>query len=165
MATEPPDDHGANIDEEFQKKMEELLKANLQLENEPVEEIKKALDPDEIQKLSVPEGEAEATIEEIDREFQEKMAALNARADSFKQTQESKKQAAQKAMKEDQDSSKGLAVGLAVAYTLIGVPLFFIGAGYLLDNAMKTHFFVNWGALIGSVGGLAAAIVILNRQN
>lgn len=97
-------------------------------------------------------------------DFDERLKDLEARADAAKQRRTVKANTERRKMESDAESNRGLGIGLTVAYAIIGVPLFGIGIGFALDNAMGTQVYRGVGALIGSVAGIVGAVVILNRQ-
>ena len=65
----------------------------------------------------------------------------------------------------DAKANKGLGVGLAIAYTLLGLPMVGLGVGYLLDRALGATLWKGVGTLVGAVAGIAFAVVVLNREN
>ena len=65
----------------------------------------------------------------------------------------------------DAKANKGLGVGLAIAYTLLGLPMVGLGVGYLLDRALGATAWKGVGTLVGAVAGIAFAVLMLNREN
>lgn len=59
---------------------------------------------------------------------------------------------------------RGLAVGISVAYTIIGLPLGFFAIGALIDYFTDSNLFKAAFVLIGSIVGLGFGIFILNRH-
>ncbi|MGV3615791.1 MAG: hypothetical protein ACO1SV_10700 [Fimbriimonas sp.] len=96
-------------------------------------------------------------------DFDERLRDLEARAEAAKQRRQGKASAEQRKIEREADSNRGLGVGLTVAYAIIGVPLFGILVGWLVDRSMGTDLFKGLGALLGSIVGVAGAVFILNR--
>lgn len=97
-------------------------------------------------------------------DFDDRLKDLEARADAAKNRRADKARTEKRRMESDAESNRGLGIGLTVAYAIIGVPLFGIGLGYLADNAAGTNIYRGVGALLGSIVGIAGAVIILNRQ-
>ena len=66
---------------------------------------------------------------------------------------------------DDAKASKGLGIGLSIAYTLLGLPMVGLGVGFLLDRLLGTTAWKGIGTVAGAVGGIAFAVMILNREN
>lgn len=96
--------------------------------------------------------------------FDERMADLEKRATEAKIAREAKRVEVQRTLKSDQDSAKGLGIGLAIAYTMIGLPIFGYGVGYFVDQSSGGTQAKGIGVLIGSILGIFMAVVILNRH-
>jgi F0F1-type ATP synthase assembly protein I len=64
----------------------------------------------------------------------------------------------------DGKAAKGLGVGLAIAYALIGLPLVGAGVGYLLSRALGGPW-VAIGAVGGFVGGIGFALFVNGRES
>ena len=65
----------------------------------------------------------------------------------------------------DPETSRGMGLGLAAAYAIIGLP--FLGAllGWLADRAAGTpNVFTMLGVLFGGILGIAHAVRLSNRQ-
>ena len=65
----------------------------------------------------------------------------------------------------DAKANKGLGIGLAIAYALLGLPMVGLGVGYLLDRALDATAWKGVGTLVGAVAGIAFAVLMLNREN
>lgn len=63
----------------------------------------------------------------------------------------------------DAGSYLGLGVGLSVAYTLVGCSLVGWGLGWLADRGSGAFLFQAIGALVGSIAGLVASILLIVR--
>lgn len=97
-------------------------------------------------------------------DFDDRLRDLEARAQAAKDRRETKARTEARRIASDAESHRGLGIGLTVAYAIIGVPLFGILVGYALDSAAGTNVYKGLGALLGSILGIAGAVIILNRQ-
>jgi F0F1-type ATP synthase assembly protein I len=97
-------------------------------------------------------------------EYEARLRALEEKIDQAKTQRAAKQRADERRLQSDSESHRGLGIGLTVAYTIIGLPLFGIGVGYLLDRSLGTQTYQGIGALVGSVLGVVGAIVVLNRH-
>ncbi len=65
----------------------------------------------------------------------------------------------------DAESTRGLGVGLTIAYAIIGVPLVGFGAGWLLDRAMGGGtLWQALGTVFGAVAAIAYAVKVTSRD-
>jgi F0F1-type ATP synthase assembly protein I len=65
----------------------------------------------------------------------------------------------------DPETSRGMGLGLAAAYAIIGLP--FVGAllGWLVDRSLGTpNIFIMVGVILGGILGIAHAVRLSNRQ-
>ena len=111
--------------------------------------------------------------EEADRiaqEFESKIRDLEAKAASAK-GRATERDVTPKLSPEKQTSSsslsanRGLAFGLQLSYTLVGVPIAFFGVGWLIDRSRGGNTWQTWLGLIGFGIAVAYTITLLNRQN
>ena len=63
----------------------------------------------------------------------------------------------------DQETARGMGVGLSAAYAIIGLPLVGAGLGWLLDRALNTSFCIVVGVIAGLVFGMWHAVQLSNR--
>ena len=98
-------------------------------------------------------------------EFDEKLHALEAKAQAMKQRRESQKVQAEKEIKSVQDANQGLGMGMTIAYTIIGMPLVGGFLGLLLNKATGGTAWLPLCAMIGMFGGLGVAIYLLYKKN
>ena len=75
----------------------------------------------------------------IDEEMDRKMSDIHERANRLKEAQEQKRVQAERQTRVDAEANKGLGLGFAVAYTIIGVPLLGALVGYLIDRSRGTN--------------------------
>lgn len=66
-------------------------------------------------------------------------------------------------IKSDRESSRGLAIGLHAAYTMMGTPVFFFFIGKAIDWKLGGVFWQSWLTLVGAGLGFAVGIWQLNR--
>lgn len=112
-----------------------------------------------------PSVEAKAKGDKIDDEFGERLRALENKARTHKLIRDNRNQETERKQLSDGESARGLGVGLSVAYTIIGLPLAGVVIGWLVDQRLGTQTFRSLGVLLGSVFGIAAALLILSRSN
>ena len=93
-------------------------------------------------------------------EIDDRLAEQKARLTRARRKHESSK--AQSLL--DPETSRGMGLGLAAAYGIIGLPLVGAGCGWLVDRALGTTFVVAIGVVLGLVGGMFYAIQLSNRQ-
>ena len=98
-------------------------------------------------------------------EFDEKMHELEARLAKVREEREGKKSKEEKMTVSDAADSRGLGIGLSIAYTFIGMPLFGALAGWLLDRALGTTFLLGALTVIGMALGVFYMIKVMNRSN
>ena len=67
-----------------------------------------------------------------------------------------------KALKEDNRHARSLAMGMTIAYVIIGFPMVGIGLGYLFDWHFRTHYGVAVGVLGGTTLGMILGIRMAN---
>lgn len=101
---------------------------------------------------------------ELDEEFDERMQKLEEKAAAHRAMRENVKKEEARKTKSDREAAKGLGIGLSVAYTIIGLPVFGYGVGWLIARQTGSTTVAGFGMLIGAVLGIAAAILMLNRH-
>jgi hypothetical protein len=116
--------------------------------------------------------QTEASLEEfrekasaIDKDFAERLAHLEARADSVREKREQIARTTAKQLKSSGEDAKGLGIGLTIAYSFIGCPIvgYLIGLG--IEKGGGPQFSKDWGAVIGIVVGFFAMIILVKREN
>lgn len=118
---------------------------------------------DEIEKTS---DEAKKKLDQIDEDFELRLKEFDDRTSAAKKVREQKEHHIRVEQAKDRESSKGLAVGLSAAYTIIGTPVGFWLIGKLVDN--MTNSPNKWSPgfmLVGAISGVAIAIWMSNRMN
>lgn len=100
-----------------------------------------------------------------DPEFVARMKALDERSERIRQQRQEKATEKKRAIKSDQESSRGLAVGLSIAYTIMGVPVAGFLIGWLIDNQLKSEMYKGIGVMAGAVAGISMALFILKRHS
>jgi len=160
-----PSDPHEPTEEELERRLQKLLgEAETAQSDEELDEIELKL-RDITDKLEGTSAASKDELEEIEDEFDKKLRELHQRVDSVKQTKERKEQAQLKIQKQEQSSARGAGIGLAIAYTIIGVPMLGVILGYALQEATGNKVWMSVCVLIGAVLGLAMAVVMMNRTN
>lgn len=108
--------------------------------------------------------QAQGEIAEIDDEFHERLRALEQRAEDAHGGYQKKEAEKQRAQRSDGESSRGLGVGLSVAYTILGMPMVGAGIGWFVDKQTGLKVFLGLGTVGGAVLGVVFALVILSRH-
>lgn len=65
----------------------------------------------------------------------------------------------------DADSTKGLGIGMTVAYYIVGVPMMGAFLGWLIDRGTGGSLWIGIMTLIGSVIGITMAVSTINRTS
>lgn len=115
----------------------------------------------ELEKIS---EEARKKLDVADAEFQARLDALAERSAKAKERMENQRYLENERLKSDRKAARGLGIGLTVAYAIIGTPLVGFGGGWLLDRSLGTTHWQSVLGLIGSFGGVAYAVWILNKM-
>ncbi len=121
-----------------------------------------------IQEMHAKTGEvadAHRSAADFDEDTLRKMDEIADRARSLRKANEQKEEVKTETRKVQAEDSKGLGLGFSVAYTLIGVPILGVGAGWLLDRALKSTVFMGVGAIVGMVIGIVLVILMVNKAN
>ena len=138
----------AEIEARFSK-----IKENLTLELDDADEKLAAI----LDKTHAPKIETD--------EFDDKLKELEARAQAMKEKRESIKAQEAKTIKSTQEDSKGLGLGLTIAYAILGVPLFGGLLGFGLTKWTGNGIWTVICGLLGMVGGIGFAAFLISRQN
>ena len=118
-----------------------------------------------LRRLIGDEPSSRAELPDIDEEMDARLDALRQKAQQTRGAYESKKAEENRRLEQDSEAHRGTGVGLSIGYTIIGLPLVGALVGYLVDNAMKTHYWVGLLTLLGAAVGIVMAVVMLNRLN
>ena len=129
---------------------------------EPDDSIEKGL---EELKRQAEELKVESKGDQIDAEFDERMRRLESRVQESKAIRESKQREEKRQLEGDRESARGLGIGLSIAYTIIGLPLFGYGVGYFIDQSTGGTAAKGIAMMIGAVAGIGMAFYMINRQN
>lgn len=123
------------------------------------------LDPLLSELLQVEDGlKIDPKSDEIDAEFGDRLKKFDDRLAEQKSIHEARKIEAEQKQKGDREATKGLGLGMSVAYAIIGVPVFGYGIGFLVDKSSGSTTFAGIGMLIGCLVGIAVAMVMLSKQ-
>jgi F0F1-type ATP synthase assembly protein I len=108
--------------------------------------------------------QAQAEIAGIDDEFHDRLRQLEARAEAAQGGYKKKEAEKDRVRKSDGESSRGLGVGLSVAYTILGMPMVGAAIGWFVDKQTGMKIFLGLGTVGGAVLGVVFALVILSRH-
>ena len=95
----------------------------------------------------------------------EELRLLDARASESKSLRDNAHAAKVKAGVTDQMNSRGLGLGLSIAYMIIGLPMAGVAVGWFLDRQLHTSFWKGILAVSGLTIGLAMTVMYQNRMN
>ena len=98
-------------------------------------------------------------------EFDEKLHALEVKAQAMKERREAQKVQAEKEVKSTQMSNEGLGIGMTLAYTVLGLPLLGGIVGMFLDKATGGNAWIVIFGMGGMVLGIGCAVFLLYRNN
>lgn len=108
--------------------------------------------------------QAQEEIAGIDDEFHDRLRELEGRAQAAHGGYKRKEAEKERARRSDGESSRGLGVGLSVAYTILGMPMLGAGVGWFVDKQTRMSVFLGLGTVAGAVLGVVFALVILSRH-
>lgn len=118
----------------------------------------------------VPDDEVEARMAAIrDRPiesvpgFEDPLAALESRAGKARGVHRKAMNAEPSRIDGDRRAAKGLGIGLAMAYTMIGLPLLGLLIGFGLNRLVPGPW-IAVGVVLGFVAGVAFALFLGNRE-
>ncbi|MBS1716187.1 MAG: hypothetical protein JSS72_00465 [Armatimonadetes bacterium] len=102
---------------------------------------------------------------EISGDFDDRLKGIEKRAESLKKVQSAKKATERVKESQSQDDAQGLAFGLAIAYSMIGIVLGGFLLGLLLEKQFQIKGATNMAVGISSVVAMLNVVLLLNRQN
>ncbi|MEO8616586.1 MAG: AtpZ/AtpI family protein [Luteolibacter sp.] len=167
-------------DDPFQKLKEELEQMDLPepAESETLEErLRRKLSENKIELTpdeAIDEHERRLN-EEVSRasrpeipdipDFDSRLRQLETKAHASKNERRLAEEKLRKERADTAETSRGLGVGLAVAYSIIGFPLFGALIGWGLDTYLHMMIWKSILVLGGCVLGIVAAVMIINRHS
>jgi F0F1-type ATP synthase assembly protein I len=98
-------------------------------------------------------------------EFDDKLKALEAKAQDLKEKRERQKIQAEKEIQSTQESNAGLGMGMTIAYVIIGVPVAGGLIGMLLNKLTGSTFWLTLFGMGGVVLGLGFAVYLATKNN
>ncbi len=101
----------------------------------------------------------------IDAEFEGRLKDLEHRANQAQSVRKNRSRELERKLSSDRDAARGLGIGISIAYTIIGLPLFGAGVGWLVDNRLGVDFWKGIGVLLGAIAGIMMAFYKINRHN
>jgi F0F1-type ATP synthase assembly protein I len=118
----------------------------------------------------IPDEEVDAKLQDLkSRSFDElpsvdaQFADLEKRASAARVTHNKAKNSEPSRIEGDRRASRGLGIGMAMAYTMLGLPLLGIVLGFLLNKVLPGPW-IAVGVLVGFIAGVAFAIFLSNRE-
>ena len=118
----------------------------------------------------MPDDEVDARLAEISSrpvgdlpQFADPLDALERRAAQGRALHSKAMNADSRKLDSDRRATKGLGVGMAMAYTMLGLPLLGLGLGYLLNRVFPGPW-IALGVVAGFVAGVAFALALGNRE-
>ena len=119
----------------------------------------------EIEERTAALREHHASQAHIPEETDSAIADIERRAAELKASQQQKVQVQTEQRQVSAGDSRGLGIGMTVAYVIVGVPLAGALVGWLIDKATKASIYTGFGTLLGAVIGIGMTIAIINREN
>jgi F0F1-type ATP synthase assembly protein I len=101
----------------------------------------------------------------IQSEFDERMRNLETKLDRVREQREGKRVQEQVRTNIDASASKGLGLGLQIAYTIIGLPLIGALIGYFIDRATGATLWTGLLAVAGMAGGVTLTVMFMGRSS
>lgn len=101
----------------------------------------------------------------ITPEMEERLRLLEQRASQAKVKHDATRVPDPKTSTFDRESTRGVGIGLSIAYAICGAPLVCMGIGYILDDMVGGGgtLFRILGFLVGGIGGIAYAVKVSSR--
>ncbi len=115
----------------------------------------------ETQDLEMPPSGGSPELTKLDEELR----ILDQRAQAGKAIRDNQAKVKLKENLSDQSSARGLGLGLAMAYMIIGLPMAGVAIGWVIDNQLHTTIWKGILAVVGLAIGLAMTIQYQNRTN
>ncbi|MEI8281489.1 MAG: AtpZ/AtpI family protein [Armatimonadota bacterium] len=98
-------------------------------------------------------------------EFDDKLKALEIKAQAMKEKREAQKVQAAKEVKSTQMANDGLGMGMTLMYTVLGLPLLGGIIGMFLDKATGGNAWIVIFGMGGMILGIGCAVFLLYRKN
>lgn len=101
---------------------------------------------------------------EFDETLERKIADIESRASIQKQKAETAKRLEREQRQSNVSTSRGLGIGLSIAYTIIGLPMIGLAVGWYLDNRYHANAWKAILVMAGAVIAIVYAVLQLNRS-
>lgn len=101
----------------------------------------------------------------IDPAFEERLKAVETKGIEHKRKRETLKAQESKRNRVDAASTKGLGVGMTVAYAILGMPLFGAAVGWFIDQRLGISMWQGILMLVGAVAGIAFTVFTLQKSD
>lgn len=98
------------------------------------------------------DAELEHRIADIERRAQEARARHHARVEQDRGPE-----------RMTPEGARSLALGMTIAYSILGIPMFGFLVGWLVDKQLESQFWAGALTLIGAVAGIAFAFFAVQR--
>jgi len=113
---------------------------------------------------------ARDSMNQIDKDFNDKLDSIGNRVQTARKSADKFKPESNNSSGMTPTEARGIGVGLTVAYSIIGTPLFMYGVGMLIDNAVGTPATatLKWSSgllMLGALFGVTFAIYTTQRLN
>lgn len=101
---------------------------------------------------------------EVDDDFEQRLAQIEAKAGEARQKREVQKRMEREREGRDVSTTRGLGIGLSIAYTIIGLPMIGLAIGWYLDNRYNANAWKPILVMAGATIAIVFAVVQLNRS-
>jgi F0F1-type ATP synthase assembly protein I len=101
---------------------------------------------------------------DLDEEFDERMRSLDQKVAAQKAVRDNVKKEEARKTQLDRDATRGLGIGLNVAYALIGLPLVGAGLGWFLDKQTGASFWTGLCVVGGLIFAIAYTVLLMNQD-
>lgn len=121
--------------------------------------------PEADDNIAMQMARAREKLEAIEDNFEGRLKDLEDRSADARDRFEKKKKIEDQRIRSEGEAARGAGVGLSVAYTILGLPLFGFGVGYLVDR-FAIGKGTQWQSILGLIGafvGVGMAVWMLQR--
>lgn len=102
---------------------------------------------------------------QLDPEFEKRLQTVESKALEHKRKRETVAAQESKRMASDSESTRGLGVGMTVAYAILGMPLLGAAVGWLIDQRIGTSLWQGIFMLLGAVAGIAFTVITIQKND
>jgi len=155
-------------DEEISERLRQAVdraSRKVDANEDPFSALKREMDDVPLGSLTERSEKAEVRLPEDDPEFADRFNKLNERVENYRTKKDTEAHQEGKRLKSEQESSRGMGMGLSIAYTIIGLPVVMALIGWLIDQKLQTTFWKGSLGFLGMVIGVFYAVMALNKTN